>query len=221
MHVVTFLRTRENLSQNALSRRLGLTPNDICRMENQGYIGLVKMMCVARFFDITVDAVLTNDMDAVAATLSAPVSPNHKVSLQMEKQSVRRIKLGRQGEDWVYRHELEQLKDTLYRNAVNPNFANNVLAGFDILSFTQDGALKYIEVKTTDGAEDTTFSLTENEFQMLQDCLLKSQRYEIYRVFDFGEDPKVKVISGEDLLREYELIPHVSYEVKKKMKEVA
>ena len=216
LNILTFLRTREGLSQKELSGKLGMKPMVISNMERFGPASMDKAIRVARFFGITVDAALTNDMEAVASTFTAPVKANHKTSFRMEKLSVRRSKLGRQGEDWVYRHELEQLRDTPYRNAVNPNFANDLNAGFDILSFDRDGTPKRIEVKTTTGHADKPFTLTENELQTLRDCVAKGLNYEIYRVYDFRRSPKVLVISGEELLREFCLTPCVSYDVTRK-----
>ena len=216
LNILTFLRTREGLSQKEPSGKLGMKPMVISNMERFGPASMDKAIRVARFFGITVDAALTNDMEAVASTFTAPVKANHKTSFQMEKLSIRRIKLGRQGEDWVYRHELERLQDTPYRNAVNPNFANDLNAGFDILSFDRDGTPKRLEVKTTTGHADKPFTLTENELQTLRDCVSKGLSYEIYRVYDFRRSPKVLVISGEELLREFCLTPCVSYDVTRK-----
>ena len=39
----------------------------------------------------------------------------------------------------------------------------NDLAGYDILSFNDDGSERYIEVKTTKGGKRTEFYLTANE----------------------------------------------------------
>lgn len=218
MNVLTLLRTRAGLSKKDLAGRMGLRAMDITRMENpsQGLASMDKAIRVARFWNISVDAALTNDMEAVIKTFTAPVKANHRASRNMEKLSARRSKLGRQGEDWVYQRELELLQGTPYRDAVNPNFADDLTAGFDILSFDRDGTPKRIEVKTTKGHADRPFYLTENELQTLQDCVAQGLRYEIHRVYDFKRSPKVLIISGEELLQEFCFTPCIHYEVTRK-----
>ena len=55
-------------------------------------------------------------------------------------------------------------------------------AGYDVESYTPDGEVKYIEVKTTQGAGTTAFFLTANELAFAD---RHSRRYYLYRVYDF------------------------------------
>jgi hypothetical protein len=55
-------------------------------------------------------------------------------------------------------------------------------AGYDILSYTQNGVVKYIEVKTTTGGYDSAFYLTSNEVAF---AVQHSENYYMYRVYDF------------------------------------
>jgi hypothetical protein len=55
-------------------------------------------------------------------------------------------------------------------------------AGYDIKSYTPDGQVRYIEVKTTRGAIRTPFFMSINEIVFSE---LHSQHYYLYRVFDF------------------------------------
>jgi hypothetical protein len=54
--------------------------------------------------------------------------------------------------------------------------------GFDIESFTQEGVVKYIEVKTTTGSMLTPFFMSSNEKAFAE---LKQENYYLYRVFDY------------------------------------
>ena len=64
--------------------------------------------------------------------------------------------------------------------------------GYDILSYDSQGNEIYIEVKTTEGGEKTSFYITANE-------LLKSEqekeKYFLYRVYNFDKDKKIGNIS--------------------------
>jgi hypothetical protein len=60
-------------------------------------------------------------------------------------------------------------------------------AGFDILSFTERGEERLLEVKTTTGYELTPFFLSANE------CALSEERpenFRIFRLYDFAREPK-------------------------------
>jgi hypothetical protein len=76
---------------------------------------------------------------------------------------------GDAGELWVVRYEEEYLK-----SIGRSDFAKKVKhvaksegdgLGYDILSFTEDGEEKYIEVKTTKGDFHSTFYITRNELE--------------------------------------------------------
>jgi hypothetical protein len=57
-------------------------------------------------------------------------------------------------------------------------------AGYDILSYTPEGAVKYIEVKTTTGGSDSAFYMTSNEVAF---AAQHSPHYYLYRVYDFDQ----------------------------------
>lgn len=79
-------------------------------------------------------------------------------------------------------------------------------AGYDILSFTEDGTPLHIEVKTTRGGPDSDFFLSPNELQF---SLLHPSTFRLYRVFELDEkiySAKVFVFKG-DITKRFELIP--------------
>lgn len=66
-------------------------------------------------------------------------------------------------------------------------------AGFDIRSFEATGADRLIEVKTTAYGKQTPFFLSRNEVEVSRS---KTDKYHLYRVFRFREDPKLFVMQG-------------------------
>lgn len=65
--------------------------------------------------------------------------------------------------------------------------------GFDVLSFEEDGRERLIEVKTTAFGELTPFYVSRNE---LARSRADSARYQLYRLFDFREKPRLFALPG-------------------------
>jgi hypothetical protein len=64
--------------------------------------------------------------------------------------------------------------------------------GYDIRSFDpQTGAELLIEVKTTAGGPSTAYFFTDNELRVSRE---EADRYRLYRVYDFGDDPSYFVL---------------------------
>ena len=94
--------------------------------------------------------------------------------------------LGRAGECLVLYNERETL-----RRKGRPDLAQRVRhvaaiegdgAGYDMLSFSEDGTVKYIEVKTTRGSAETAFFLSANELAFARQ---HSAHYCLYRLYDY------------------------------------
>lgn len=204
MSLLHDLRRRLDLSQQALARSTGLTANDISRFERHGRIGMDKVLVLADYLHVTVDALLTNDFRGVFSKLTAPVHPTHCGSLRMERTMAQQCELGRQGEDWVFRQEVRKLQGTIYQNAVNPNYANEPTAGYDIKSYERDGTPILIEVKATRMGAGHGFMMSAEEYRKAKECLRDGVRYEVHRVYRCGT-PEVGriIIPAEDLLRDY------------------
>lgn len=99
--------------------------------------------------------------------------------------------LGRAGEERVLRHEQSSL-----RSAGRGDLAQKVEwvsqtqgdgAGFDIASFAEDGSLRLIEVKTTNGWERTPFFISRNELDVANE---RRREWCLVRLWDFSRDPK-------------------------------
>jgi hypothetical protein len=66
--------------------------------------------------------------------------------------------------------------------------------GFDVLSFDENnGAERFIEVKTTGLEKHFPFYVTANEVRCSEDC---PDRFRLYRVFDFSRHPRLFVVTG-------------------------
>ena len=64
-------------------------------------------------------------------------------------------------------------------------------AGYDILSFSERGDERFLEVKTTAGHSQTPFFLSRNEKLFSEE---RSDAFRLFRVYDFAKEPKAFVI---------------------------
>ena len=96
--------------------------------------------------------------------------------------------LGHAGECLVLHYE----RETLNRKG-RPDLAQRVRhvaeiegdgAGYDVLSFTEDGTVKYIEVKTTRGSAETAFFLSANELAFAR----QHPPYYVYRLYGYHRE---------------------------------
>ena len=68
--------------------------------------------------------------------------------------------------------------------------------GYDILSFDEEGNEIYIEVKTTEGKDNSVFFISANEINVMDSL---KEKYFIYRVFNVKtKNPEVFIISYDD-----------------------
>jgi len=213
------MRRRFNLTQKQISKKTNLTQNDISRMERGNFShGMEKFLTLSHFFDIPLEALLYNNIKLVLRTFRAPTKAEHKLSKYYTTLRKKQEITGIKGEEWVYQLELEKLKETDYRHAVNPNYADDVDAHFDLLSFDEDGTNILIEVKTTTGEADEAFFISADELKKAKECLNNRSRYEVHRVYRINNEKKRgrHIIPADELLSDdYVFIP-VTYMVKKK-----
>lgn len=103
----------------------------------------------------------------------------------------RNRKLGYAGEELVLHFEREQLRSVgrndLARKVEWTSQERGDGAGYDIASFTTNGAAKLIEVKTTNGPATTPFFLSENERQFSEE---RRDAFHLIRLFDFSVSPQ-------------------------------
>jgi len=94
-------------------------------------------------------------------------------------------KIGDAGEAFVFQYEREQVNKYKLGKEKKVRMVAKLDGdglGYDILSFSKDGTEKYIEVKTTNGAENSSIYITANELAMSKE---KTKQYYLYRVYDF------------------------------------
>jgi hypothetical protein len=108
-------------------------------------------------------------------------------------------KLGLDGELLVIEFEQNRLNelglDDLSREVVHTSVVQGDGAGYDILSFNEDGTPRYIEVKTTRGSLNTDFYMSPNEINFSEK---HPDNFFLYRVYDFGSENSAKffIIKG-------------------------
>ncbi|PWN05454.1 DUF3883 domain-containing protein [Rhodohalobacter mucosus] len=113
------------------------------------------------------------------------------------KQELKNKKLGLLGEEFVINYEKQRLINLgmkSYSNKIEHiSQTDGDSAGFDILSFSEDGKEKFIEVKTTQMGKDAPFYFTRNEFSFSKS---NADKYSLYRLFNFRKDPKFYQLKG-------------------------
>lgn len=104
--------------------------------------------------------------------------------------------LGQSGEKLILDYEkwrLTQLGKDSLADKVEWIAENDDGAGFDILSKNLDNSDRYIEVKTTKLTKETPIYFSKNEYEF---SLNNETNFHLYRVFNFGDTPKLFTLSG-------------------------
>lgn len=123
-------------------------------------------------------------------------SLSHKSTNYLEKEA-RNIAIGNAGEEFVIAYEKYRLscagKDHLADKIERVSETKGDSAGFDILSFEENGEDRYIETKTTQYGKSIPFFISPNELAFSD---RHSKNYHLYRVFNFREKPEMYVLKG-------------------------
>lgn len=100
--------------------------------------------------------------------------------------------LGHAGEQHIYEREQRKLFDANRRDLARKvrwvSERDGDGAGYDIRSYDETGAERWIEVKTTRGANTTPFYLTRNENELAKE---RPDAFRLYRLYDFSQRPKL------------------------------
>lgn len=106
-------------------------------------------------------------------------------------------RLGIAGERFVVAFERERLAssgfDDLARRVEHVTETTGDGLGFDVLSFTDQGREKFIEVKTTRMGPATPFFVSTNEVRFSDE---RSDQFSLYRVFTYEADPRLFALNG-------------------------
>lgn len=126
-------------------------------------------------------------------TPSGPAAP---VDYLRREEGNRR--LGDAGEALVMAYEQARLRhagrDHLARNVEQVSKTQGDRAGYDIRSYEEDGRDRFVEVKTTRYGRYTPFYISNSEVKF---SATHWDKYQLYRVFEFREQPKLFVLPGD------------------------
>ena len=206
LNVAQYKRIMGGHSLTDMSHMTSIPVTDIAEIEKRNFsCGVHKLRALAQYNGITIDALVNNDFQAILPTLTCPAN---KTDASFTEAAPRIVQNGLIGEHWVFLQEKERLKGTPYENAVNPNYADEPGARFDIMSFTEDGAPILIEVKSTNKNASIPFQISPGEIAKAKECLDKGMQYEVHRVYHVDDTAKIgrRIISAEELLSRYELV---------------
>ncbi|MEN8264699.1 MAG: DUF3883 domain-containing protein [Nitrospirota bacterium] len=106
-------------------------------------------------------------------------------------------KLGLLGEKFVINYEKARLiyrgRESLADKIDQVSVTIGDKAGFDVLSYEDDGKDRFIEVKTTKYGKETPFYITRNELEFSNS---NDDKYHLYRVFSFRKKPQLFTLRG-------------------------
>ncbi|GLI11135.1 hypothetical protein MARBORIA2_02250 [Methanobrevibacter arboriphilus] len=132
-----------------------------------------------------------------------------KIDYKLRDEKNREI--GLDGEIAVFNHEKKQLQELglldLVENIKHVSKEEGDGAGYDILSYDEDGNKKYIEVKTTEQNLDNPFIITDRELEFSK---RNSENYSLYRVYNFDKNASLRFeeIKG-DLTKSFNFKPTI------------
>ena len=113
------------------------------------------------------------------------------------QEELRNTRLGLLGEQFVISFEQQKLThlglERLAKKIEHISQTEGDSAGFDILSFDEEGKEKFIEVKTTQMGKDAPFYFSRNQLGFSQK---ENERFSLYRVFNFKRKPKFYQLRG-------------------------
>ena len=158
------INVKEALNQNSFQKNFGITVGELSRVSPPS----------AQEFS---DAKLKRKAKVLV----------NKDEVDWAVQDANNRRLGLSGEKWVVQEEIRTLTQAGRLDLVSRIRHVALIdssAGYDILSFSPDGIVKKIEVKTTKGGRSTPFYISINEITTSAD---DSQNFWLYRLFEFDE----------------------------------
>lgn len=200
MHLIQIIRSYLGVSQQELSRRVGITQADLCEMEIKPPYGRIdKYQRLSDYLGIPIHALVTNDCTLVPLSFF----DKHPHAPYVEKPAKGNPGLGRAGEEAALEYERKRLEEVNASLAklVIPHFKLGNRPGYDMLSFDDGGQPIYIEVKTSvDDSPD--FTLTKQECLKANKVIASGERYLIYRFINWGTERQEMLIHDFRELKE-------------------
>jgi len=118
--------------------------------------------------------------------------------------------IGLLGEELVLKQEIDALRNAgrndLAEKVVHVSVVEGDGAGHDIKSFSDDGKVKFIEVKTTKGNASAAFFISPNEVEFSKKNATNFHLYRLFELDTANRSAKFYVLSG-DLTNSLELKP--------------
>lgn len=202
--LLRYLRVSRNLSQQELARRCGnsMTANDVSKMERGNFrVSATKFLQLSEFYEVSLQAIAKNDFCALAGRYIAKndreLAANRRKNAQARKDDV-----GARGEDLAAKLERERLAGTGLADLVCQDYANYEYSGFDLLSFTLEGAPMYVEVKASVGGE-RFYYLSACELDFAKHCQKHKQPYTLVRINYLDDETRrcVKEYSAAQVIK--------------------
>lgn len=206
--LVCAYRSIKGLTLKEMACEIGLAKSILQRMEEGNFSsGKDNLRKVASYLGITIDDLVRNNLHGFLASRTEPAEPDYSMYKKQVELNVVRHETGLAGEKWTREMLLDMLKGTPYENSVI-SFSSMRRAGFDLFTLNaKDGTELYIEVKSTKNS-DEDFYISANEVRTLSDYTADNKEYIIIRVYNAGsENCHHEIITGEELLTQFELIP--------------
>ncbi len=130
------------------------------------------------------------DWDSINQTKKITGLKGEEIVLEMEKSYLNSI--GMKELSGKVRHVSKEIGDGL---------------GYDILSYFADGQEKYIEVKSSNKANNNSFYLSQNELDFMKNNKYNSVIYRIFNINENEEIPTLRVHRADDILGYKQIIP--------------
>ncbi|MBP3493243.1 MAG: helix-turn-helix domain-containing protein [Oscillospiraceae bacterium] len=205
MHVLTIIRMYLGLSQIALAKAAGVTQPDLCEMETMAPYGRPdKYHRVAAVLGLPLEPILKNSISDIPLSFFDMHPPQPYLPCPTD----RKMRIGREGEDFVFARERDRLKETLpiHAKLVLPLYKMKAQRiGCDILSYDEDGRPVCLEVKTTcEGG--STFSMTRNELETARKLTEAGEEYVITYITNWKKPTqRVRDISYAEFVSRYDV----------------
>jgi hypothetical protein len=153
------------------------------------------MPLVERFDDVRVDPPrLELKVKAQGPDAYRPPVLSHRDYLARE---ARNQSLGLAGEEFVVQYERWRLtqrgQERLAKQVEHTSKLRGDGAGYDVLSFEENGRERFIEVKTTAYAKETPFFISDGELSFANSHELE---FRLYRLFEFRRAPRLFELRG-------------------------
>lgn len=198
-NVLDYLRVAHGLTMKELALVCQSSNQSVYRYVHGHYGPLAPLIKAARHFNVSLDCIVRNRFDGLIDVMPEQLPRKRRNTERMRANREVCDAIGDEGEELVLRRERERLAGSPYAKLVNGNFADDLRAGFDIMSFTADGEPIHIECKTSID-DKGHFYMSVNELRFANACLRHGLRYELHLIRNLRGKVKISVYSAQDVM---------------------